>query len=485
MIRLIFLVFLLFSPLKQLLSQDVKAFFEFSSSKEKEFNEFYNRVDKDITQLLKEKWEMFETMHSKIEIRKFPDSPVKFDEESANQKSSGSQLIIDSTYINTDTNTDADKEEISPVKEVNIPIKTEKPVNTENEDLSEVNFFGEKFFFNENHISDLKLISTTEEEVSAFYKNITQSDNSTILRVLKVAREKYSYPDWSVYLLAKKISEQLFEDSGARAILEMYLLNKTGFDSRICRNNGRIFLMIPTSEIIYGYSYLVFEGKDYYIMGNITGPIYTYGKSTSNNLVPMNLRYNQINLPKKLISKTLNISEVKISVTVNKNLIDMLNEFPDMHFSSYCKVPFSKELEESLINNLKDKTAGMGKVDALNFLLKFVQNSFEYKTDNLQFGKERVLFADEIFHYPYSDCEDRSILFSMLVRKILQLDVALVNYPNHLATAVNLNTEHINGDYFIINGQKFIVCDPTYINAPAGESMPEIREESAKLYLLD
>lgn len=40
------------------------------------------------------------------------------------------------------------------------------------------------------------------------------------------------------------------------------------------------------------------------------------------------------------------------------------------------------------------------------------------------------------YYYPYSDCEDRSILFARLVKDLLGLDVVLLYYPAHIATAV-------------------------------------------------
>ena len=44
-----------------------------------------------------------------------------------------------------------------------------------------------------------------------------------------------------------------------------------------------------------------------------------------------------------------------------------------------------------------------------------------------------------LFYYPYCDCEDRSVLYSYLVRNLLKLDVVLLDYPNHIATAVCFN----------------------------------------------
>ena len=127
---------------------------------------------------------------------------------------------------------------------------------------------------------------------------------------------------------------------------------------------------------------------------------------------------------------------------------------------------------------LKRKIKDLPELEAANVLLDFVQTAFEYRTDQEQFGYERPLFGDELFYYPYSDCEDRSILFSILVRDLLGLDVVMLNYPGHLATAVKFS-EEVPGYYFMVKGEKYVVCDPTYIGASAGDCMPQFVETSA------
>ena len=94
--------------------------------------------------------------------------------------------------------------------------------------------------------------------------------------------------------------------------------------------------------------------------------------------------------------------------------------------------------------------------------------------NNLHAREDRAFFPDETLYYPYSDCEDRSILFSRLIRDLLNLEVALVYYPGHMATAIHFTTD-VKGDNFIHNGKKFVICDPTYINALVGASMPQFR----------
>ena len=95
-----------------------------------------------------------------------------------------------------------------------------------------------------------------------------------------------------------------------------------------------------------------------------------------------------------------------------------------------------------LENNIDRKSQS----DAANLLINFVQTAFIYQIEEEQFGYERSLWGDETIYYPASDCEDRSILFSILVRELLSLDVVLLHYPGHLVSAVRFS-EDIEGDY--------------------------------------
>jgi hypothetical protein len=123
---------------------------------------------------------------------------------------------------------------------------------------------------------------------------------------------------------------------------------------------------------------------------------------------------------------------------------------------------------------------GMSQLDAVNFLLKLVQTSFKYKTDDDQFGIENYLFPEETLHYRYSDCEDRSVLFAWLVKNLIGLDVVGLDFPGHVAAAVHF-TDKVNGDAVTYNGKKYIVTDPTYINAVAGMTMPQYKSNKPKV----
>jgi hypothetical protein len=108
----------------------------------------------------------------------------------------------------------------------------------------------------------------------------------------------------------------------------------------------------------------------------------------------------------------------------------------------------------------------------VNILLRFVQTAFEYKNDEMQFGREKPFFLEETLFYPYSDCKDRAILVVFLVRQLLGLEVIGLDYPDHSATAVKFSTD-VRGDTMEYKGSKYLVCDPTCINANIGQCMPK------------
>ena len=126
---------------------------------------------------------------------------------------------------------------------------------------------------------------------------------------------------------------------------------------------------------------------------------------------------------------------------------------------------------------------GYSELDAVERLLNWVQTAFVYEYDDKVWGGDRAFFPDETLYYPYCDCEDRSILFTRLVRDLLGLKCILIYYPGHLASAVCFN-ENVRGDYIQLNGTRYVVCDPTYIGASVGRTMPDMDNNTAKIIVL-
>ena len=131
--------------------------------------------------------------------------------------------------------------------------------------------------------------------------------------------------------------------------------------------------------------------------------------------------------------------QISASVSVNKNLIDFYNDYPEATLNDspytkwaiYANTPASDEVVRDLYPAIRKAIEKKSQRDAANMILHLAE-TFPYGYDDKIWGRDRAFFLEETWHYPYSDCEDHAIHFSRMIRDIMDLDVVLVYYPGHL-----------------------------------------------------
>jgi hypothetical protein len=164
-----------------------------------------------------------------------------------------------------------------------------------------------------------------------------------------------------------------------------------------------------------------------------------------------------------------------IDVAYDRGRVKFLGTYPQLSLDLYFGSAVYRTTATLLLEQLAADMQGMSETQAVNFLLRFVQTALKYETDEKQFGKENYLFPEETLYYPYSDCEDRAVLFSWLVKSLLKMDVIGLDYPGHVAAAVHFS-QAMPGDSVSYRGKQYTVTDPTYINAVAGMTMPAFKQ---------
>ncbi len=82
------------------------------------------------------------------------------------------------------------------------------------------------------------------------------------------------------------------------------------------------------------------------------------------------------------------------------------------------------------------------------------------------------MFANETLYFDKSDCEDRAVLFSYLVKELFGVSVVGVKYKDHMATALYVP---MSGDSVKAGKRKLVLADPTYINSSIGQSIPKYK----------
>ncbi len=366
------------------------------------------------------------------------------------------------------------------------------PVSPEPMDIVTFSFYGTECHAEADMDFRFTLGDLSEAALGPLWIEISDGRFNNMLSDCIKARSDLALCDWAYLKYVEMMTEAYLgtADANATVFLQHYILTQSGYAVRLCRSqeNGRLALLAAfDSSDIYGYRFMRIGSENFYIVDR-TMPDGSYyvldipfeAECVMSSSVSMPVLENRPSRPRLLASKTY--PDVSADVDVNLNMMDFFGDYPlTSDWSLYSAASLSRQAKSCLYPVLKQAVSGKSEKEAVGLLLNFVQTSLEYMTDEEQFGYERPLFPDESLYYPYCDCEDRAILFSVLVREILGLDVVFLHYPGHLATAVAFSSEDVSGDNLIVDGRKFVVCDPTYINAGIGMSMPQYRGVGVKV----
>lgn len=352
---------------------------------------------------------------------------------------------------------------------------------------SKIAYGGLAFYLNNSLNRKCSLNGLNENAIADAYEALCNSDYKPLLADCAQIRKDLRLNDWGVFTLVRQVADTYCGTANESIVMQQFLLNEMGYKARMARKatEDKMMLFVATDCSIYAHPYITLNGQNYY---NLSGnneqcQFYMCQKDSpkAKNSVGMQLKEAPL-FPGTVVSSTHQAtgSAAKVTVDVPKALMDFYKDYPQCDYSVYFNAPVNAAMENRILSSLAPLVQGRNEADAANILINFVQTAFQYQTDGQQFGYEKPFFVEELFYYPYSDCEDRAMLFSYLVRKLLGLDVVLLDYPEHIATAVRFNG-NVSGDYLMVNGRKYIVCDPTYIGASIGMTMPRYKTVSAKV----
>lgn len=337
----------------------------------------------------------------------------------------------------------------------------------------------------------------TEEAYAGAWNELSSEDFDNLIRDCLLIRIERQLNDWAYLMMLGSLSESVCgKNTNEAVMLQAFVYCQSGYKIRLGLSaNNDLHLLFQTKHIILGMDGFNMKDGLFYSLKPVDDKGLKICDISFPEEKPLSLLISQeMLLANNLSSERELVQEgTKNSVKsqVNKNLIDFFNEYPTSiidddfitRWAMYANIPISSQVKKQIYPQLRNMIEGLSKADAAQVLLTWVQKAFVYEYDDVVWGNDRAFFAEETLYYPYCDCEDRSILFSRLVRDLLGLDVMLVYYPGHLATAVHFIDE-VEGDFISLNGKKFVVCDPTYIGAPVGATMPDMDNKTAKVIVL-
>jgi hypothetical protein len=353
-------------------------------------------------------------------------------------------------------------------------------------------FFGSTLGFDiPAKIKHAKYYPNNQKGISNFFDSAASSRYKEFIQEIVDVKKAMNLNDWGTYLLVLKISQNVYPGNRDNAkLLSWFIFNKMGYAVKVGLAKKHIVLMHYSKKVIYSTPNYSFGKKKFYVVANYAkgsvGKLYSYKQDYPGANKPLDLSLKS--LPKlefDMRNETLSFKEFgkkySIDVDYNQNLIDFMATYPQADYDTFFNAPMDARSYTSVASGLKKYVDGKKASDALNFVLHFVQKSFGYERDNQQFGREKVMFAQETLYYKKSDCEDRAILYSYLVKELFGVGVVGVKYKDHMATALYIP---MSGDSVKSGSRKFVIADPTYINASIGQSMPKYRSKRPESFII-
>lgn len=333
--------------------------------------------------------------------------------------------------------------------------------------------------------------TVSKDKIADFWDELADGRFDQCLADCRAAQKSLNLCDWSYVNSLKSVAGAVYSNANEAALLTAYLLNSSGYDMLVARSGSNVIVLLSFEQEVYNKTFFVLNNKRYYTFidsGNNKSLDICTGNSSDKHSCSLVVNRQQHFAVDKSAPRTIKSTygtPVSVEVSVNKNLLDFYTSYPssradgnDMtRWALYAETPIDELTRTPLYTQLRRQIAGKSTLEAANMLLNLVQTGLIYKYDDEVWGEDRAFFAEESLYYPYCDCEDRSILFSHLMRDLLGLDVALVYIPGHLFTAVDFNESangsatKISGASLTINGKRFVICEPTCTNgAPVGWS---------------
>ena len=335
----------------------------------------------------------------------------------------------------------------------------------------------------------------TPDGIADVYEQMASANFNNTIRDCLELRIRHQLNDWAYLNMLQSLANSCFPTQNEATMFMAWIAQQTGYKVRLAIRDDRLYMLYATEHMIYGRGYYTIDGEDFYVFGEDVGRLKICNAEYPNEQ-PISLRITQPMLidETRTDARTLQskrYSDMCFKTDVNKNLLNFYEAYPTSsingnlmtRWAMYANVPLDASISHTLVAELHEKLKGLKETEAMERLLNWVQTAFVYEYDDKVWGGDRAFFPEETLYYPYCDCEDRSILLSRLVRDLLGLKVVLVYYPGHLAMAVCFNSD-VPGDYIEYEGNRYVVCDPTYIGARIGMTMPGMNNKEAKVILL-
>lgn len=334
---------------------------------------------------------------------------------------------------------------------------------------------------------------STSSDYAAQWKDLDREGVAKkLVPAIKKKVEDTGLNDYLTYEYISSYIDSKFPqaDPSSRLSAVHYLLANLGYDARIAMTgSGSPLLLLPFKQTIYARNYIMMPEGKYYVFAPEGFDYSRLGKEGIKTCTlprdaasgdKFDLVLGRLNLPVKPKAFNLEYGPLKLTGEVNENLMPILYRYPQMPIGDYAVSSPDPELRARLVEQVKSQLGSMEGDKAVEELLGFMHNVFEYATDEEFHGFEKPYFLEETLYYPKNDCEDRAIFYTYFLWNSLGKEAQLISFPGHEAATVCLDNP-VEGTFYTQKGKKYYISDPTFIGSHTGMVMPIYSNRDPKI----
>jgi hypothetical protein len=344
-----------------------------------------------------------------------------------------------------------------------------------------VSFFSQQVDINYHPDFTARLQSpVNEKNLLAFFQQLRPHEAQPLLYSLDRQRQTLGLNDWLYHVLTRASVERIFPGAkpAEHELFCWFLLHHSGFDTRITFYGEQVFLYVYTLDEVFETPMIQDQGRVYVSLSSMRSQtraaqpaaLYMLNHAAQPNGKPFRFYLERLprlhpQLERRSFAFTYEHERYQLDVDIDLTLIRVMENYPFIAERQYLETPLSPAISGSLLPALRNALEGKTQRQAAEMLATFTRSAFQYMDDKDYFGRSKPMFADEVFFYPYSDCEDRSALFYCLVRALLDLPMIIIAFPDHLTIGVAIDSPCEATISWRNRG--YCICDPT---GPANSS---------------
>lgn len=155
-------------------------------------------------------------------------------------------------------------------------------------------------------------------------------------------------------------------------------------------------------------------------------------------------------------------------------------------YQNYINDANNKAIAAEIVQAIRNTSNNNAYSDAATVreIAKFVQDTIEYQYDFDTTGEEEYpRYPIETLYERQGDCEDTSILMAALLKE-LGYEVGFLHLPGHLAVVLRTADNYSGGDYYEIDGHRYLYIESTGSGWNIGDIPEDVMGQQAAFYAI-